>query len=70
MKTGLLPVTMGIYGGYDYGRVWMPNEDSDLWHTSYGGGFFFNAADIMSLTFAYFDSADGARFTFGLGFGF
>lgn len=70
MKTGLLPVTFGVYGGYDYGRVWMPNVDSDSWHTSYGGGFFFNASEIMSLTFAYFDSTDGARFTFGLGFGF
>lgn len=70
MKTGLLPLTMGVYGGYDYGRVWIPNEDSNLWHTSYGGGFFFNAADIMSLTLAYFDSVDGPRFTFGLGFGF
>ena len=70
MKTGLLPVTMGVYAGYDYGRVWLPNEDSDTWHNSYGGGFFFNASDIMSLTLAYFDSADGPRFMFGLGFGF
>ena len=70
MKTGLLPVTMGVYAGYDYGRVWLPNEDSDNWHTSYGGGLFFNASDIMSFNLAYFDSADGPRFTFGLGFGF
>ena len=69
-KTGLMPVTVGLYGGYDYGRVWLPNEDSDQWHTSYGGGFFFNTADIMSLTFAYFNSVDGGRVTFGLGFGF
>jgi hypothetical protein len=69
-KTGLLPVTMGIYAGYDYGRVWLPNEDSDTWHTSYGGGFFFNATDIVSMTLAYFESVDGARFAFGLGFGF
>ncbi|WP_273275332.1 metallophosphoesterase [Maribacter polysiphoniae] len=70
MRTGLLPVNMGIYGGFDYGRVWMPDFDSNTWHTSYGGGFFLNASDIMSLTFALFDSDDGARFTFGLGFGF
>ena len=70
IKTGLLPVNMGIYGGYDYGRVWIPEMDSDTWHTSYGGGFFLNAADILTLTFALFDSVDGARFTFGMGFGF
>ncbi|MBT8298310.1 MAG: hypothetical protein KJO52_08240, partial [Maribacter sp.] len=69
-KTGLLPLTMGVYTGFDYGRVWLPNEDSDTWHTSYGGGFFLNATDIVSMTLAYFESIDGPRFTFGIGFGF
>lgn len=70
MKTGLLPFSMGLYGGFDYGRVWIDDQDSDQWHTSVGGGFFLNAADIMSLTLSVFNSDDGARFTFGLGFGF
>ena len=70
IRTGLLPMTIGVYGGYDYGRVWVPNVDSDTWHNSYGGGFFLNAADIMSLTLACFDSTDGIRVVFGLGFGF
>lgn len=69
-RTGILPTTIGIYGGFDYGRVWQTNEDSGIWHTSYGGGFFVNAADIMSLRAALFNSADGPRFSFGLGFGF
>lgn len=70
MKTGLLPLTLGIYGGYDYGRVWQPNEDSNIWHTSYGGGFFLNGADIITARVALFNSVDGPRFSFGLGFGF
>ena len=69
-KTGLLPVTPGIYGGFDYGRVWLPNEDSNTWHTSYGGGFFINGANILSFNAGLFGSADGMRFAFGLGFGF
>ncbi|MFS4494291.1 metallophosphoesterase [Maribacter sp. 2308TA10-17] len=69
-RTGILPTTVGLYGGFDYGRVWQPNDSSDRWHTSYGGGFFLNAADIMSLRAALFNSADGLRFSFGLGFGF
>jgi len=69
-QTGILPTTFGIYGGFDYGRVWQPNEDSNIWHTSYGAGLFLNAADIMSLRAALFNSVDGARFSFGLGFGF
>jgi outer membrane protein assembly factor BamA len=70
IRTNILPTTIGIYGGFDYGKIWLPNIDSDAWHTSYGGGFFFNAADILSLKAAVFNSKDGARITFGLGFGF
>ncbi len=69
-NTGLLPVTPGIYGGFDYGRVWLPGEDSDTWHNSYGGGFFINGSDLISANFGLFNSTDGMRFAFGVGFGF
>ena len=26
IKTRLLPLQFGVYGGFDYGRVWMENE--------------------------------------------
>jgi len=70
MRTPLLPMAMGLFGGFDYGRVWLPEFNSGRWHTSYGGGFFLNASDIISINTAIFISDDGARFTFGLGFGF
>lgn len=69
-KTGLLPLSTGIFGGFDYGRVWLPNLPSDTWHTSYGGGFFLNGADIISANLAVFNSTDGMRIAFGIGFGF
>ncbi|MFC4221001.1 metallophosphoesterase [Flagellimonas marina] len=69
-QTGLLPVTPGIYGGFDYGRVWFPGEDSNQWHNSYGGGFFVNGVDILTANFGLFNSVDGLRFAFGVGFGF
>ncbi|WP_232622915.1 metallophosphoesterase [Pareuzebyella sediminis] len=68
--TQLLPLTMGLYGGFDYGKVWVPDVDSDIWHTSYGGGFFINGADIVTGRLALFHSEDGFRLSFGLGFGF
>ncbi|SHI65461.1 Calcineurin-like phosphoesterase [Pseudozobellia thermophila] len=70
IKTELLPVTLGVYGGFDYGRVWGPNIDSDVWHTSYGGGIFLNGVDMVTARVAVFNSDDGPRFSFGLGFGF
>jgi hypothetical protein len=69
-RTRLLPMAMGLFGGFDYGRVWYPGLSSERWHTSFGGGFFLNASDIISIKTALFTSEDGARFTFGLGFGF
>jgi len=70
IKTGLLPVNPGFYAGFDYGRVWFPGDDSHKWHNSYGGGFFLNGADVLSANFGLFNSADGLRFSFGVGFGF
>ncbi|WP_108422621.1 metallophosphoesterase [Flagellimonas amoyensis] len=68
--TGILPVTPGIYGGVDYGRIWFPGDASQKWHNSYGGGFFLNGADILTANAGLFQSSDGLRFAFGVGFGF
>ncbi|WP_047247235.1 metallophosphoesterase [Maribacter thermophilus] len=70
MKTRILPTSMGLFAGFDYGKVWSPLIESNEWHTSYGGGFFINGSDILSVNLALFNSVDGARFTFGLGFAF
>ena len=78
VKTGILPLNIGIYGGFDYGRVWVDNTfvlnnngfNSALWNTSVGGGIFANAADIMTLNVSAFHSDDGLRFAFRAGFGF
>ncbi|SDG94097.1 metallophosphoesterase [Winogradskyella thalassocola] len=70
VKTSVLPLHMGFYGGFDYGRVWLDNEDSDTWHTSLGGGIYAIAADMMTLNLSAFNSDEGMRFAFKLGFGF
>ena len=61
---------MGFYGGFDYGRVWYPDDAANSWHTSYGGGIFINGADILTARVAVFSGDEGARFSFGIGFGF
>ncbi len=70
VKTGLLPLNIGFYGGVDYGRVWLDGEDSDKWNNSFGGGIFANAADMMTLNISAFNSDDGLLLAFKLGFGF
>ncbi len=70
VKTGLLPLHIGLFGGADYGRVWLDGEDSNTWHTSLGGGIFVNLADMMALNISAFNSDDGMRLAFKMGFGF
>ncbi len=70
VKTGILPLNIGFYGGIDYGRVWLNNDNSKKWNTSLGGGIFANMADIATLNLSAFSSDDGLRLAFKMGFGF
>ena len=73
VKTSLVPINIGVYGGFDYGKVWggFPNSiNSDQWNTSYGGGIFFNVANMLGANVATFFSDDGMRLAVSLGFKF
>jgi len=70
VKTELVPLQLGVFGGFDYGRVWLENENSEDWKTSYGGGIWLVGAEMINLNLSVFNSQDGAQFKFGLGFGF
>ncbi|MBP0904311.1 ShlB/FhaC/HecB family hemolysin secretion/activation protein [Mariniflexile gromovii] len=61
IPNGFLPTKIGIYGGFDYGRVWTVDNDSNKMHTSQGGGLFFNLSGFTTANFAYFNSSDGGR---------
>ena len=70
-------MNLGVYGGFDYGKVWgrqnltiNPALVSRDWHTSYGGGIFLTAANMLGANIALFDSIDGTRLAVGLGFSF
>jgi hypothetical protein len=69
IKTSFLPTRIGIYGSFDYGRVWAGQENSSKLNYSYGGGLFVNAAELLSANFGVFNSIDGIRMAFTLGFG-
>ena len=70
LKTGLIPIQIGIFGGLDYGRVWLEDDNSKKWNNSYGGGFFVNMAQMMTANISAFNSQDGMRIAFKMGFGF
>jgi len=70
IKTKTLPLQFGVFTGFDVGRVWVKNEDSQKWHNSYGGGFWVTAAESIKGTFNLFNSTEGLRFSFGFGVNF
>ena len=70
IKNPFAPVYYGIQAGFDYGRIWMPNETSTQWHNSYGGGFWFKTAHLVMGNVAYFKSSDGGRLSFRMVYNF
>lgn len=68
----LLPETVGIFGFAETGRVFLNNENSDKWHTGYGGGLFMfliNRDITFRLTYARSEEKDFSIY-FGTGFAF
>lgn len=54
-RSFLFPGDIGMVGFGDIGRVWMPDEISEKWHTSYGAGLYFSPFNvaIISATVAF-----------------
>ncbi|TLP75723.1 hypothetical protein ES765_14875 [Maribacter sp. ACAM166] len=65
--TAVSPVTIGMYGGFDYGRVWQPNENSNVWHTSQGGGFWISSLKALTFNIGYFNSKESNLIQVGFG---
>ena len=70
IKTSLLPLHIGLYTGFDYGRVWLENDISTKWNSNFGGGIFLNGADMLSANIGVFKGTENARIAFSLGFNF
>lgn len=68
--TAVSPITVGVYGGFDYGRVWQPNKTSNQWHTSQGFGLWASTANFLAINLGLFNSVEGNFVQFGFGFGF
>jgi hypothetical protein len=71
LSTPIVPMRLGLYGLVDTGRVWLKGEDSDTWHTSYGGGLLLQPlATPVTIHATVATSDEGPRFYFGSGYAF
>ncbi|WP_432410873.1 metallophosphoesterase [Rasiella sp. SM2506] len=61
IRNSIIPISFGVYGGFDYGRVWVDDDNSSEWHTTPGGGLYFNIAGFTTANLGYFSSDEGGR---------
>jgi len=66
----VLPFSIGLHGGLDYGRVWLEDDNSDKIHFGYGGGFWVSPVNIAILSFGYYQSEDDNVFIVKVGHSF
>ena len=69
-ETGVIPLQLGVFAGYDVGRVWLDGENSSVWHDSYGGGIWLVGAQVLTGKFNMFRGSEGWRFFFSMGLNF
>ncbi|MEP6473142.1 MAG: hypothetical protein ABJC74_05435, partial [Gemmatimonadota bacterium] len=67
----ILPADFGIFGLADAGRVFLKGEDSDAWHTAFGGGIWLAYLSRANTFSAYVAGSDErTRLYLSAGFGF
>ncbi|HEX5111790.1 MAG TPA: hypothetical protein VFV79_03020, partial [Saprospiraceae bacterium] len=66
-QKGSLPFQLGIYGSFDYGRVWYEDDPdaADGLHTAYGGGLFIVPFGLTAFRIGYMTGQDDQQFTLG-----
>lgn len=63
---GGLKAGLGIYGSFDYGRVFLEEElNANDWHTSYGGGIYFTPLDLFGFKIGYHKGNSDSQLTIG-----
>ena len=66
-RTYLFPGSLGILFFHDIGRVWINNDNSDKWHTGYGGGIWISPMRraVIAISIAKSDEETLPVITFG-----
>jgi len=66
-RSFFLPGDVGIIGFNDLGRVWLRDERSELWHDSYGFGFYYTAYNYVLISASMAFSKEEQLFNFSVG---
>ncbi len=66
----ILPMSVGIMAGHDYGRVWLEDEEAEGYLSGFTFGISMNILDLAVLHPYYSIADDSEQFTLRLGFSF
>ncbi|AZQ65040.1 hypothetical protein EI427_22735 [Flammeovirga pectinis] len=69
-KNSILPMTFGVLGFYDIGRVWLDEEKSTAWHEGYGGGIYVAPIDKIAFSAILGASEEELDVYLNIGFSF
>lgn len=70
ITNGVLPLSYGIYVGYDAGRIWNKYNPNNEWYQSYGAGLWLNALESFTGYVGVFAGKEDELISFGIGFKF
>lgn len=64
---GMLPFSLGVFGSFDYGRVWYKEDIAagDKWHIGYGGGIFIVPFGLTAFRISYISGEEDSQVTIG-----
>ncbi|HZV70514.1 MAG TPA: BamA/TamA family outer membrane protein [Saprospiraceae bacterium] len=62
---GMLPFSLGVFGSFDYGRVWYKEADADTWHVGFGGGIFVVPLGLTAFRIGYMSGEEDNQLTIG-----
>ena len=69
-RTNFVPVQLGVSLGFDYGRVWSAEDDSNQWYNDVGGSVWISGFSALTGNLGLYHGAEGNRLLFSLGFSF
>jgi hypothetical protein len=67
VKSYIMPGAFGVVGFNDLGRVWMPGDNSKLWHDAYGGGLYYTPFNTVIISATTALSGEESLFNFTVG---
>jgi outer membrane protein assembly factor BamA len=63
----ILKGDLGVVGFNDFGRVWLPGEQSKKWHHGYGGGIYLIPFNSLMISALVGFSEEDTLFNFSIG---